>query len=228
MPWPSGLVVKNGSKARAITSGVMPVPVSVTQSETYWPGGRSRSRRGAVVEPFVGGLDGQPAAVRHGVARVDAQVEQRVFELVGIDQRRPQAAGADHLDRDVRARRVRRIRSSMPAISRLTSVGLRIERLAAREGEQPVGQRRGARRPTLWRGRRCSARRRRCRPCAMRCCSSSRLPVMPGQQVVEVMRDAAGELADRLHLLRLAQLLLALCARAAAWARCSVTSRATA
>ena len=36
--------MKNGSKARAITSGVMPVPVSVTQSDTYWPGGRSRSR----------------------------------------------------------------------------------------------------------------------------------------------------------------------------------------
>ena len=31
-----------------------------------------------------------------------------------------------------------------------------------------------------------------------------------GQQVVEVVRDAAGELADRLHLLRLPQLLLEL------------------
>ena len=38
MPWPSGLVVKNGSKARAATSGAMPVPVSVTQTETYCPG----------------------------------------------------------------------------------------------------------------------------------------------------------------------------------------------
>ena len=27
-----------------MTSGVMPVPVSVTQSEMYWPGGSSRSR----------------------------------------------------------------------------------------------------------------------------------------------------------------------------------------
>src|SRR6187399_1091173 len=34
---------KKGSNARAITSGVMPVPVSVTQSDRYWPGGRSRS-----------------------------------------------------------------------------------------------------------------------------------------------------------------------------------------
>ncbi len=44
MPWPSGLVVKKGSKALAITSGGMPVPVSDTQSDRYWPGGRSRSR----------------------------------------------------------------------------------------------------------------------------------------------------------------------------------------
>ncbi len=34
MPWPMGFVVKNGSKARAITSGVMPVPVSLTPMAT--------------------------------------------------------------------------------------------------------------------------------------------------------------------------------------------------
>jgi hypothetical protein len=38
------LVVKNGSKARAITSGDMPVPVSLTDKDTYCPAGRSRSR----------------------------------------------------------------------------------------------------------------------------------------------------------------------------------------
>ena len=32
----------------AITSGVMPVPVSVTQSDTYWPGVSSRSRAARV------------------------------------------------------------------------------------------------------------------------------------------------------------------------------------
>ncbi len=34
VPLPIGLVVKNGSKARATTSGVMPVPVSMTHSVT--------------------------------------------------------------------------------------------------------------------------------------------------------------------------------------------------
>src|SRR3954451_10040714 len=43
VPFPAGLVVKKGSKARAATSGGMPVPVSVTQMATYWPRGMSRS-----------------------------------------------------------------------------------------------------------------------------------------------------------------------------------------
>jgi hypothetical protein len=43
VPWPAGLVVKNGSKTRAATSGGMPVPVSLTQSENDCPGGSSRS-----------------------------------------------------------------------------------------------------------------------------------------------------------------------------------------
>ncbi len=34
VPSPIGLVVKNGSKARATTSGVIPVPVSLTYSAT--------------------------------------------------------------------------------------------------------------------------------------------------------------------------------------------------
>ena len=40
VPWPVGLVVKNGSIARARTSSVMPDPVSVTASSTC---GRPRS-----------------------------------------------------------------------------------------------------------------------------------------------------------------------------------------
>ena len=88
---------------------------------------------------------------------------------------------------------------------------LGIERLAAREGQQPVGERRGAV------GR------------AMRAVHEALDVVVPagairrfrmsidaddaGQHVVEVVRDAAGELADRLHLLRLAQRLFGLAQR---------------
>jgi len=40
VPWPLGLVVKNGSEARAATSGGMPVPVSLTRRRTYRRGAR--------------------------------------------------------------------------------------------------------------------------------------------------------------------------------------------
>ena len=36
MPRPTSLVVKNGSKAEAMTSFVMPVPVSLTASIIFW------------------------------------------------------------------------------------------------------------------------------------------------------------------------------------------------
>jgi hypothetical protein len=38
VPLPSGLVEKKGSKACAMTSGGMPLPVSLTAIITYWPG----------------------------------------------------------------------------------------------------------------------------------------------------------------------------------------------
>ena len=42
-----------------------------------------------LVEPVVGGFDGNAATVRHGVARVDAEIEKRVLKLIRIAQRRP-------------------------------------------------------------------------------------------------------------------------------------------
>ena len=83
--------------------------------------------------------------------------------------------------------------------------GLRIERLAPREREQLLSERHGALRAA-----------RHLIDCApqfavfRRCVTPDRFEVADddGEQVVEVVRDAAGELADRLHLLRLPQLLL--------------------
>ena len=81
----------------------------------------------------------------------------------------------------------------------------RLQRLPAGEGQQPPGQRRRRARPPAS----ASAERRGAR----RSCAESRRQQLEvadddGQQVVEIVRDAAGELADRLHLLRLAQLRL--------------------
>ena len=49
LPPPPVLVVKNGSKARATTSGAMPVPVSCSASIAYDPMARSSSDRGGSV-----------------------------------------------------------------------------------------------------------------------------------------------------------------------------------
>ncbi len=140
MPWPIGLVVKNGSKARAITSGGMPVPVSVTLM--------TRTARGIVAAPGARsssprcGLDRERAAVRHGVARVDREVEQRVLELVGVAERRPQPSA--RLDLEVDRVADRAAQQVLHAGDQRVDVGrLRIERLPAREGQQPVGQRGG-------------------------------------------------------------------------------------
>jgi hypothetical protein len=49
VPWPSGLVVKNGSKMWLMTSAGMPVPVSATASSAYRPGrapGAGQAARG--------------------------------------------------------------------------------------------------------------------------------------------------------------------------------------
>ena len=101
----------------------MPVPVSVTAIERYCLAGRSRWRvrdHRATRWPFRSSCARPP---RHRVARVDAQVQQRVVELPRIDVGRPQAARAADFQR-VASPMVRRSRSSMPAIRRLTSVGL--------------------------------------------------------------------------------------------------------
>jgi hypothetical protein len=66
------LVVKNGSNTRSRTSGDMPTPVSRTC--TAW-------NVGAVAA----GGDGQDPAVRHGVAGVDRQVQQRRLQLGRVD-----------------------------------------------------------------------------------------------------------------------------------------------
>ena len=89
----------------------------------------------------------------------------------------------------------------MPRTSSAMSTGLLVELLAAREGEHALGQ-----------------VAPRCAPCTALSSSAMQLGIVGQalahqfeaaehrhQQIVEVVRDAAGELADRVHLLRLEQ-----------------------
>src|SRR6516162_1445338 len=64
VPFPSSLVVKNGSKMRARLSGGMPVPVSAWLNQTD--------------------ANSKPSAPRHGVAGVDGQVHQDLFHHARI------------------------------------------------------------------------------------------------------------------------------------------------
>ena len=106
MPCPTSLVVKNGSKAR---SSDLPrhADAGVGDADHDILAGRHLGLPGrvALVEMGVGGLDRELAAVRHGVARIDREVEHRDLQLVGIDMHAPQPARQHRLDRDLLAER---------------------------------------------------------------------------------------------------------------------------
>ncbi len=158
-----------------------------------------------VVEMGVGGLDREPPAVGHRVAGVDGEVEDRVLELVGVAEGQPQAAGHHHLELHPLAER-----PAQQLVHRADQpVGVdrpRLERLAPGEGQQPVGQRGGA----LGRGHgEAGIAGQVLRPALVDAgLHQVERADDAGEQVVEVVGDAPGELAHRLHLLRLAQRLL--------------------
>ena len=80
VPTPCGLVVKNGSKARFLTSGGMPGPLSSTSTTTSPSRGRRRGRRA-----------GAAPRLDQRLLRVDDQVDQHLVQLVGVAPDRRQA-----------------------------------------------------------------------------------------------------------------------------------------
>ena len=205
MPLPTALVVKNGSKILAITSGVMPQPVSSTSISTYspratpWPASfwLSRSvmlRVRMVRRPPFGSIASRALTARLMMMRSSSpgsaltchrsrHGEDLQLDLLAeqaVDQHRPvgqQVADLQHLG---------------------------LHRLAAREGEQLADEA----------GRAVGARLDRQDLRVDGVAGLVRLQQQVGeaddrgQHVVEVVGDAAGQRADRLHLLRLGELLL--------------------
>ena len=157
-----------------------------------------------LVQPHPVGGDGQGPAFGHGVAGVDGEVEDRVFELVGVAHAMCRAGIEPGLDPDLSADRV-----AEQALHRLDH---RVDRdrrhadpLDPRESEQLAGQL-GAAPGRFERGlgdplepRVLDPRGDHLQPAHDR-----------GEEIVEIVGDAAGELADRLHLLGLAERLLRL------------------
>ena len=83
---------EEGIKARSITSLLIPTPVSVTEIMTYCPGGQLLAlRRGFVVKGDVRRFYRNLAAVRHRVASVDREVQNRALELIVVGGNPPQA-----------------------------------------------------------------------------------------------------------------------------------------
>ena len=154
----------------------------------------------ALIELGVGGLDGQPAAIRHGIAGVDRKIEHSAFQLTAVDGRRPQIFATNELDLDVLAERTLHQRRHV-AEQRVDVGRTRHQRLAPAEGEEPrreIGAVLGGK--------------------PHRLCELAQALVLDlrgehlgveqdgGQHVVEVVGDAAGQLADGLHALRLGEL----------------------
>ena len=208
-----------------MTSGVMPVPVSVTQMHDVLARlqlrvlRRRRPRRGRRWRVSIVSLPPSGMASRALIARLSSAISS----WLGSASIAPQAAGQHGLDRDRLAERAPQ-QVGHAGDQLLTSIGL---------GSS------GWRRENA--SSRCVSAAARCAPRIASAIALSargsaggrgvplqRLEVADddGQQVVEVVRDAAGQLADRLHLLRLGELLRA-SSRASLRCRRSVMSRVT-
>ena len=184
------------------------MPVSVTDKRAIIG---DRQDVGAELRDLVGlhriGLDGQrPAALRrHRVARVDREVDDHLLELARVGADRPEVAAVlDHqLDRlaEQPLQQMGHLRDHVGKLEHLRAQGL-----LPREGEQLAGKARGAVRVRL------DLLDVVIVAVARRMPHQHQVAVADdrGQDVVEVVRDAAGELADDLHLGRLRDLALEL------------------
>ena len=147
--------------------------------------------------------DGQGAAVRHGIARIDGKIDQRAFELVAIDLRRPCAGREAQLDRDVFAEQAAE-HVGRPRHQLVDVHGRRLQRLATRECQELLRQRGRPLRP-LRRVLDGTPEPHRIAPLVA---DDLQVAEDDRQQIVEIVRDAAGQLADRFHLLRMPKLRL--------------------
>ena len=145
------------------------------------------------MDVFCADRDG--AAAFHGVARIQAKIEDRQFEFAGIDLDRPQIGLQLHVDRDVSAQRA--VEDLAHALELRRKVdGLWIHGAAAREREQMMDQPRPS------------------RDCTSHAVEDALTLLRPDvaleqlqsvrenrQQVVEIVSHTTGQLTDRLEFL---------------------------
>jgi hypothetical protein len=152
----------------------------------------------------IGGLDRQATPVGHGVARIHREIEDGGLQLVGVGLHLPKPRREHRLDGDRLAQgavdHLREARHQAVHIERL-----RIERLAAGEGQETLGERGGPPRAVQRLAGRAPEPRRLFGQVAV---DGVEIADDHLEQVVEVVGDAPGELADGLHFLGLTQRLL--------------------
>ena len=206
VPLPTSLVVKNGSKILSSWSAAMPMPVSCIEIATNSPLRPGCARR-AGMPLGLADCDRQAAFAIHGIAAVDGEIDQRRLELRDVGDGMAVRIADFDVDLDAPAdQRPDQLRDALDLGADIED--LRLQRLAAGEGEQLAGQFGGP-----FHGFRdgvdiAAAALLRQFAAAQEVGGGAD----DGQEIVEVMRDAAGELADGLHLLRLPQRFLALAA----------------
>ena len=200
MPLPTGLVVKKGSNARSRTSSVMPQPSSVIEILRYSPGWMSPTAL-AVIVTFCEAMVSWPSpsiASRALTARL-----RIAFSSWCGSTNTGQASGASLVSIRIRSPSVRSSRSDMLPTRSPLSIRSGSKRLGAGEGQQAAGQRGGA-------GRALHRIGEMVHHFLARTAQPAAGKVDPadhhGEHIVEVVGDAAGQLADRLHLLHLAKL----------------------
>ena len=149
------------------------------------------------------GRDRDRAPVRHRVPRVDDKVHEHLLELPLVGPHHPQVRVVRQREPDLLAHQpVQEVAQVRQRIAQIQKLGL--ERLLAREGEQLAHE---ARRTVgvlvdLFEVRVIGMPRIALQQ------QQIAVPADRGQQVVEVMRDPARKLPDRLHLLALHELRL--------------------
>jgi hypothetical protein len=147
--------------------------------------------------------DGDRAAVRHRVARVDDKVHQHLLELAFVSPHKPQVRIVREGERDLLPREpIEEMCEVRQRVAQVEELGL--ERLLAREGEELAHEARRAvgvlvdlLKVGIIRMARVALQQKQVA-----------VPADGRQQVVEIVRDAARELADGLHLLALHELRL--------------------
>ena len=151
-----------------------------------------------VTDHDVGRADRHPATLRHGVDRIEQQVEQHLLHLIRVGTDPPQSRRGGDLQRDLRRQCVRE--QITEAIEQVVQVELTWRsRLASREGKELLAEPAG----TLDIGQ---------QPLQMLACRTGGrqqiggkggIATDCGEGVIKVMGHAPRQVADQLHLLRL-------------------------